>query len=71
MYYATSNENHKANAMDILCYINTSLTYARLLDNVQHPANQNIYLESKKMAGGGSASELFNSKDNESGQKST
>ena len=34
MYYATSNENHKANAMDILCYINTSLTYARLLDNV-------------------------------------
>ena len=69
MYYATSNENHKANAMDILCYINTSLTYARLLDNVQHPANQNIYLESKKMAGGGGggAGELFNGKENESG----
>jgi hypothetical protein len=70
MYYATSNDNHKANAMDILCYINTSLTYARLLDNVQHPANQNIYLESKKM-GKGSNVKMLMDKEGESGQKSS
>jgi hypothetical protein len=33
--------------MDILQFINSSEKYSRLLENVQHPANQNIYIESK------------------------
>lgn len=49
MYYETTNEDFQANAMDILYYINNSDKYARLLENIQHPANQNIYLESKKV----------------------
>ena len=48
MYYETNNEDFKTNSMDILYYINNSEKYARLLENVQHPANQNIYLESLK-----------------------
>lgn len=49
MYYDTSNEDFKSNAMDILQFINSSEKYSRLLENVQHPANQNIYIESKKV----------------------
>ena len=61
MYYDTSNEDFKSNAMDILQFINSSEKYSRLLENVQHPANQNIYIESKKVkqvkdAGGGEES---------------
>ena len=48
MYYDTANEDFKSNAMDILQFINSSEKYSRLLENVQHPANQNIYIESKK-----------------------
>ena len=48
MYYETNNENFKTNSMDILYFINNNVKYARLLENVQHPANQNIYLESLK-----------------------
>jgi len=54
--------------MDVLSFINNSERYARLLENVQHPANQNIYMESQKMGKGA------RSKDNgegESGQKSS
>ena len=39
MYYDTSDENFKMNAMDLLQFINNSEKYARLLENVQHPAN--------------------------------
>lgn len=39
MYYETDNEDFKSNAMDILAFVNTSEKYARLLENVQHPAN--------------------------------
>ena len=39
MYYETTNEDFQANAMDILYYINNSDKYARLLENIQHPAN--------------------------------
>lgn len=49
MYYDTSNDEFKSNAMDILQFINSSEKYSRLLENVQHPANQNIYIESKKV----------------------
>lgn len=38
--------------MEVLSFINTSEKYAELLEGVQHPANQNIYLNSKKMVGG-------------------
>lgn len=69
MYYDTSSEDFKSNAMDILQFINSSEKYFRLLENVQHPANQNIYIESKKLktvnqAGAGEGSE-------ESGAKSS
>lgn len=53
MFYDTTNENFKNNAMDVLTFINGSERYARLLENVQHPANQNIYMESKRMTGAG------------------
>ena len=33
MYYETTNDDFKANAMDILQYINNSDKYARLLEN--------------------------------------
>ena len=55
MYYETQNEAFKENAMDILSFVNTSEKYARLLENVQHPANENIYIESKRMAAAQSA----------------
>jgi hypothetical protein len=51
MYYETQNESFKSNAMDLLSLINGSEKFARLLENVQHPANQNIYMESKRLAG--------------------
>jgi hypothetical protein len=50
MYYETDNIDFRENAMDILSFVNTSEKYARLLENVQHPANENIYIESKRMA---------------------
>ena len=34
MYYDTSNEDFKSNAMDILQFINSSEKYSRLLENV-------------------------------------
>ena len=46
MYYKTDDEQLQWNAMDVLSFINNSERYARLLENVQHPANQNIYVES-------------------------
>lgn len=49
MYYETTNENFKSNTFEVLQYINSSEKFARLLDNVQHPANQNIYIESNRM----------------------
>lgn len=52
MYYATQDEQLQWNAMDVLSFINNSERYARLLENVQHPANQNIYVESQKMGPG-------------------
>lgn len=39
--------------MDVLSFINNSERYARLLENVQHPANQNIYVEQQMMGPGG------------------
>ena len=33
--------------MDVLQFINNSEKYSRLLENVQHPASQNIYLETR------------------------
>jgi hypothetical protein len=58
MYYLIDKnlpyqENFAFNAMEVLSFINTSEKYAVLLEGCQHPANQNIYLNSKKMAGGG------------------
>jgi hypothetical protein len=64
MYYLTPNVTFKNNAMDVLQFINTSEKYSHLLQNVQHPANQNIYVESKKKGSGGSM-------DVETGQKTT
>ena len=63
LYYETKNEKFKANAMDVLSYINGSEKYSCLLENVQHPANQNIYMDigKKKMMSIG----------NEQGQKSS
>ena len=49
--------------MDVLSFINNSDRYSPLLENVQHPANQNIYTNAgkvKKQLGG-----------NEAGQKSS
>ena len=68
MYYATQDEQLQWNAMDVLSFINNSERYARLLENVQHPANQNIYVESQKMGPGAKSKE---SGDGESGQKSS
>jgi hypothetical protein len=39
LYYETKSENLKANAMDVLVFINNSEKYSHLLENVQHPAN--------------------------------
>lgn len=64
LYYETKSEALKANAMDVLSFINNSEKYSHLLENVQHPANQNIYISSNK------ANKRFNM-DNESGQKSS
>jgi hypothetical protein len=49
-YYMTSDEFYKSNVMDCLAFINYSDRYSRLLDGVTHPANQNIYAESAKLA---------------------
>lgn len=68
MYYETNNEEFRENAMDILSFVNTSEKYARLLENVQHPANENIYIESKRMAAAQTATEGVGG---ESGQKSS
>ena len=70
MFYETKNEHFKNNAMDILHFINNSERYARLLENVQHPANQNIYLESKKLPGAGRFGGADGA-DAENGQKSS
>lgn len=67
MYYETDNEDFKSNAMDILAFVNTSEKYARLLENVQHPANQNIYLESKRLA----AAQKKQKRNSTQGQKSS
>jgi hypothetical protein len=32
--------------MEVLSFINSSVKYSCLIENVQHPANANIYLES-------------------------
>lgn len=64
MYYLTPTATFKNNAMDVLQFINTSEKYSHLLQNVQHPANQNIYVESKKKGSGGGM-------DAETGQKTT
>jgi hypothetical protein len=37
--------------MDTLQFINRSEKFARLLDNVQHPANQNIYIANRMAQG--------------------
>jgi hypothetical protein len=66
MYYSTEDEQQQWNAMDVLSFINNSERYARLLENVQHPANQNIYVESQKI---GPAKNK--DADAESGQKSS
>lgn len=34
LYYETKNEKYKANAMDVLSFINSSEKYACLLENV-------------------------------------
>jgi hypothetical protein len=49
LYYLTDNKTYKMNAMEYLSFINSSDKYSFLLDNVQHPANQNIYIEAKKV----------------------
>ena len=64
MYYATQDAQLQWNAMDVLSFINNSERYARLLENVQHPANQNIYIESQKMG-------PVKKESAESGQKSS
>ena len=51
MYSKSSNEEYKSSVMDCLIFINNSEKHSRLLDNVTHPANQNIYAESAKLAG--------------------
>ena len=48
MYYQTSEEVYKNADIETLIFINNSERYARLLENVTHPANQNIYAESAK-----------------------
>lgn len=48
LYYDTKSEVLKGNAMDVLSFINNSEKYSHLLENVQHPANQNIYISSNK-----------------------
>jgi hypothetical protein len=63
LYYETKSEALKANAMDVLTFINNSEKYSHLLENVQHPANQNIYISSNK-------AKKFNM-EGESGQKSS
>jgi len=70
MFYETQSEHFKNNAMDILHFINNSERYAPLLENVQHPANQNIYLESKKLTGAGRFMGSDGA-DAENGQKSS
>ena len=62
MYYMVDkNEEYQCdfafNAMEVLSFINTSEKYSILLENCQHPANQNIYLNSKKMVNGGADEE--------------
>lgn len=44
LYYKTESTHLKTNAMELLKFVNGSDKYSYLLDNVQHPANQNIYL---------------------------
>lgn len=39
MYYQTHVEDYKNMLMDTLVFINNSEKYARLLENVTHPAN--------------------------------
>ena len=39
MYYQTSNEDYKNMDIETLIFINNSEKYARLLENVTHPAN--------------------------------
>ena len=39
MYYQTSNEEYKNMDIETLIFINNSEKYARLLENVTHPAN--------------------------------
>ena len=51
MYYKSSNEEYKNSVMDCLIFINNHDKYSRLLENVTHPATQNIYAESAKIAG--------------------
>mmetsp|Transcript_6821 Transcript_6821/g.10994 ORF Transcript_6821/g.10994 Transcript_6821/m.10994 type:complete len:376 (+) Transcript_6821:5204-6331(+) len=57
MFYDTNREDFKDNAMGVLQLINGSQKYARLLENVQHPANQNIYIESKQLGDPAQASQ--------------
>ena len=64
LYYLTSNEKFKSNAMEVLQLINSSDKYSCLLENVQHPASQNIYLDSNKLK------TTFGKMDSEKGQKS-
>lgn len=63
LYYETKNETYKSNAMDVLQFINNSDKYSRLLENVQHPANQNIYIETR-------IAKKNNHNEGEQGQKS-
>jgi len=51
LYYQTENKSLKGYAMDVLSFINNSDRYSPLLDNVQHPANQNIYTNANKKGG--------------------
>jgi len=48
LYYETQNKAFKNNAMDVLSAVNNSEKYSCLLENVQHPANQNIYIEGQQ-----------------------
>jgi hypothetical protein len=63
MYYETNNPDFREGAMDVLVFINTTEKFARLLDNISHPANQNIYLDANKNKGP--------VKEDEVGQKSS
>ena len=49
-YYATDDDEFRSNSMETLTFINYSERHSRLLDNLTHPANQNIYAESAKIA---------------------